>query len=201
MSYEVLEWLIHLSALCHHDLLGRLSSIVCLSNPVFLDVSYLCLLTRRLGGAVGHLNVLLWQGTSGLIPAPGASWAAGHSTWMFHNGWITTGSGAMRDSVLSAWFKGRGEEWRFPGATLEPRDPCWKPSSRPRQAGVQAHILNINRLHKTCKWEIKAFLLLAEGPSRPLQEEAHRHTRVKVIGGYTRGSLALSLFLHSLNIY
>lgn len=46
----------------------------------------------------------LRQGTPGFNSTPGAPWAAGHRTWLFRKGWITTGSGAMKDSVLSAWF-------------------------------------------------------------------------------------------------
>lgn len=68
----------------------------------------------RLGGAVGVFWCSLRQGAPGFISTLGASWAAGHRTWLFCKGWISTGSGAMKDSVLSAWFFKEEIRAKFP---------------------------------------------------------------------------------------
>lgn len=158
-------------------------------------------LRRRLGGAVGVFWCSLRQGAPGFISTLGASWAAGHRTWLFRKERISTGSGAMKDSVLSAWFFKEEIRAKFPWGRVRIHASLLKALQTTKTGWSSRHTPEILIHHKKSKWKIKAFLLLTDCPSWPSQE-GHRSTRIKVVDrrvNCVEGQQ--SPFLHSLNIY
>lgn len=114
---KLLKWSyicrIHLSALCHHGFPSGWAVLPAWANLSSPWLSHIYVSeTKPWSGGVFWCS--LRQGAPGFISTPGAPWAAGHRTWLFRKGWITTGSGAMKDSVLSAWFFKEEIRTKFP---------------------------------------------------------------------------------------
>lgn len=142
----------------------------------------------------------LRQGAPGFNSTPGAPWAAGHRTWLFRKGWITTGSGVMKDSVLSAWFFKEEIRTKFPWGHIRIQVSLLKTLQTTKTGWSSRHTPE-TLTHHIKKQGKNQSLSVADCPSWPLQE-GHGPTRIQVIDRRVNCvESQQSPFLHSLNIY